>query len=244
MSEPVEGPGAPFPGSTGAAPHGGYRPVIGAHRADGLGRPGRGYLFTVALLAGTASMPILAAISAGSATVGRTALPDTSTPFIPTPSVGPVVIQATGQPALIPGRPVPTMPAPAGVHAPGADGPAIPGAAVPPTAPASARWPRSPAPSPSPVGAGRAAAPSYAAAPASLPSPSPSPSPTCSPTAILQPIPVPTVIVPLPAPRPTGGRTPSPGGRPDPPSPRPAATVTPQPGGAEDPLGSPALIEP
>ncbi len=66
--------------------------------------PTRGYLLTVALLAGTASMPILAAISAGSATPGSTALPDSSTPFIPTPSVGPVVIPLpmASQPPLPP----------------------------------------------------------------------------------------------------------------------------------------------
>ena len=62
--------------------------MVGVHRAPGAGSPTRGYLLTVALLAGTASMPILAAISAGSATPGSTALPDSSTPFMPTPSVG------------------------------------------------------------------------------------------------------------------------------------------------------------
>ncbi|WP_225854037.1 hypothetical protein, partial [Micromonospora sp. AMSO31t] len=93
MSEPPEGPpGVPFLGRHRAVPQSRYRRVVGAHRAQGLGGPSRGYLFTVALLAGTASMPILAAISAGSATVGNSALPDSSTPFLPTPSVGPVVI--------------------------------------------------------------------------------------------------------------------------------------------------------
>ncbi|WP_221623114.1 hypothetical protein, partial [Micromonospora globispora] len=123
MSEPADGPGAPLLGRHRTASHGGYPRLIGAHRADGLRGPNRGYLFTVALLAGTASMPILAAISAGSGTVGRTALPDTSTPFIPTPSVGPVVIQSTGQPALTPARPAPTLPASAAGSAPGAGDP-------------------------------------------------------------------------------------------------------------------------
>ncbi|MBM0235696.1 hypothetical protein JNW91_30395, partial [Micromonospora sp. STR1_7] len=90
MYEPGDGPGTPALGRHRSA--GGYRRVVGAHRATGAGGPSRGYLLTVALLAGTASMPILAAISAGSATPGSTALPDSSTPFIPTPSVGPVVI--------------------------------------------------------------------------------------------------------------------------------------------------------
>ncbi|NGM14794.1 hypothetical protein, partial [Verrucosispora sioxanthis] len=89
MSEPGEGPGAPILGRHRAP---GYRRVVGAHRAVRTAGPTRGYLLTVALLAGTASMPVLAAISTGSATVGSTALPDGSTPFIPTPSVGPVVV--------------------------------------------------------------------------------------------------------------------------------------------------------
>ncbi|MCM0678261.1 hypothetical protein NCC78_26830, partial [Micromonospora phytophila] len=110
MSEPGEDPGAPL-----LARHrspGDYRRVVGVHRAPGAGGPSRGYLFTVALLAGTASMPILAAISTGSATVGSTALPDTSTPFLPTPSVGPVVIPlpVTGQPSLTRSPAVPAAP--------------------------------------------------------------------------------------------------------------------------------------
>lgn len=116
MSEPAEGPGTPLLGRHGAAPGAAYRRVVGAHRSSGLGGPSRGYLFTVALLAGTASMPILAAISAGSATVGSTALPDNSTPFIPTPSVGPVVVPlpSASQPAVAPAaRPAPAVARPA-----------------------------------------------------------------------------------------------------------------------------------
>ncbi|MEV4496057.1 hypothetical protein AB0J84_10150 [Micromonospora arborensis] len=99
MHEPGDGPGTPALGRHRSA--GGYRRVVGVHRAPGAGGPSRGYLLTVALLAGTASMPVLAAISAGSATPGSTALPDSSTPFIPTPSIGPVVIPlpVTSQPA-------------------------------------------------------------------------------------------------------------------------------------------------
>ncbi|MGK5445297.1 hypothetical protein ACSNN7_26215, partial [Micromonospora sp. URMC 105] len=105
MSVSGDGPPAPMLGRHRAG--GGYRRMIGAHRAPGAGAPGRGYLFTVALLAGTASMPILAAFSAGSATVGSSALPDGSTPFLPTPSVGPVVVPlpATGQSAVPPAGP-------------------------------------------------------------------------------------------------------------------------------------------
>ncbi|MBQ1069785.1 hypothetical protein KBX39_23820, partial [Micromonospora sp. D75] len=110
MSEPEGPPGSPFLGRHRALPASPYRRVVGAHRAPGAGAPSRGYLLTVALLAGTASMPILAAISTGSATVGNSALPDTSTPFLPTPSIGPVVIpppQAT-QPA-VPSTPTPDV---------------------------------------------------------------------------------------------------------------------------------------
>ncbi|MBO4205847.1 hypothetical protein GSF22_07485, partial [Micromonospora echinofusca] len=82
-----------------------YRRVIGAHRAQGLAGPPRGYLLTVALLAGTASMPILAAISADTATIGGTALPDGVTPFIPPPSVGPVVVPQP--PTAVPAPPPP-----------------------------------------------------------------------------------------------------------------------------------------
>ncbi|EEP72657.1 hypothetical protein MCAG_02984 [Micromonospora sp. ATCC 39149] len=90
VSQPDEDPTVPLLGRH-RANGGGYRRVVGAHRAPGSGGPGRGYLFTVALLAGTASMPILAAISTGSATVGSTALPDSSTPFLPSrPPSGPV----------------------------------------------------------------------------------------------------------------------------------------------------------
>ncbi|WP_165944457.1 hypothetical protein, partial [Micromonospora sp. KC213] len=82
MSEPGDGPPAPHFGRHRAG-GAGYRRMVGAHRAPAVVKPGRGYLFTVALLAGTASMPILAALSTGSATVGSSALPDGSTPFLP-----------------------------------------------------------------------------------------------------------------------------------------------------------------
>ncbi|MEV1315620.1 hypothetical protein AB0J14_05990 [Micromonospora arborensis] len=103
MHEPGDGPGTPALGRHRSA--GGYRRMVGVHRAPGAGGPSRGYLLTVALLAGTASMPVLAAISAGSATPGSTALPDSSTPFIPTPSIGPVVI-----PLPVTSQPVPPPP--------------------------------------------------------------------------------------------------------------------------------------
>ncbi|WP_238451880.1 hypothetical protein, partial [Micromonospora sp. 4G55] len=55
MSESGDGPPAPMLGRHSGG--GGYRRMIGAHRAPGPAGPGRGYLFTVALLAGTASRP-------------------------------------------------------------------------------------------------------------------------------------------------------------------------------------------
>ncbi|WP_161594992.1 hypothetical protein [Verrucosispora sp. SN26_14.1] len=120
MSEPGEGPGGPILGRHRAP--GGYRRVVGAHRAARAATPTRGYLLTVALLAGTASMPVLAAISTGSATVGSTALPGSSTPpFIPTPSVGPVVIPPP--PAGTPTTGVPALPSVGPTTPPGDPGP-------------------------------------------------------------------------------------------------------------------------
>ncbi|WP_341718353.1 hypothetical protein QQG74_00625 [Micromonospora sp. FIMYZ51] len=182
MSEPGEGPGA-----VSLRRHrstGGYRRVVGAHRAARTAGATRGYLLTVALLAGTASMPVLAAISTGSATVGSTALPDSSTRFIPTPSIGPVVIP----------------PPPTGT--PAATGSAVPsaGPAVTPVDPAVRNGPtplpivtgfeppvRRPEPPTSPP-AQRPTVPTPAPSPAPHPSPppptpSPSPSPTPEPSA-------------------------------------------------------------
>ncbi|MEU5721110.1 hypothetical protein [Micromonospora sp. NPDC047738] len=177
MSQPAEGPGAPLLGHHRASPRAAYRRVVGAHRAPGLNSPSRGYLFTVALLAGTASMPILAAISAGSATVGNSALPDSSTPFIPTPSVGPVVIQGT-QPPVVPTR------------TPVADAASLPALAAAPALPddadlGSRRRPRPTAPAKVPS----RPRPTIPPRPSPVPSPSPSasdpatPDPTPSPTA-------------------------------------------------------------
>jgi hypothetical protein len=96
------------------------RPLGGAHRADGLAGPPRRYLVIVVLLAGTASLPLVAAISAGPATVGGPALGDTR-PFIAPPSEGPVVV---------PLPPAPTEPGPEPPTGGGPD-PAIPTPDVP-----------------------------------------------------------------------------------------------------------------
>lgn len=228
VSEETEGPQAP-PGPTPAAA---YRPLVGAHRAAGTGHPHRGYLLTVALLAGTASMPILAAISAGSATVARPALPDTSTPFMPTPSVGPVVVPlpTASQPAVrstATGTPPPSAPPlaaallrpartdPRSAHRPHPGGAAeragsgaeIPGPSQRTPAPAvvvPSPGPSSPGPTPtSPTPAPR---PSPVPLP-STPSTSKSPAPRPRPTAPVAPDRPPAVAPPV---------------RPEPPPPRPA----------------------
>lgn len=85
--------------------HAGCRRVTGVHRAEGLAGPTGRYLFIVALLAGMASLPIVAALSAGSATVGGTALPGGTTPFIGSPSDGPVVVVPLPPTALAPDEP-------------------------------------------------------------------------------------------------------------------------------------------
>ncbi|MEV6814458.1 hypothetical protein AB0M52_20370, partial [Micromonospora sp. NPDC051296] len=165
MSEPGEGSEAPTLARHRAS--GGYRPVVGAHRAVRTTGPSRGYLLTVALLAGTASMPVLAAISTGSATVGSTALPDSSTPFIPTPSVGPVVIPPppTGTPAATPTALPSIAPAVPPVH------PVVERSALmPAVAPADPAPGRRPAPPPT-VPAPRP--PTTTPAPLPLPTPNP-----------------------------------------------------------------------
>ncbi|MFJ8578912.1 hypothetical protein [Micromonospora sp. NPDC093277] len=226
MSEPAEDPGTSFLDRHRVGPPGAYRRLIGAHRAAGLGGPSRGYLFTVALLAGTASMPILAAISTGSATVGNSAPPDNSTPFIPTPSIGPVVVPLPNgtQPPLRPSRsPAATgTPWPVQVAAPAVL--ALPDDRDPgghrrfrPAGPPSA---------PGPVGATRTASPRPPRVPAASPSPSAS-----------GPVP------PDPSPRPTSEPTSTFSGPAGDPPTATGATPTPRATGAEptptDPVGTP-----
>ncbi|MFG3301386.1 hypothetical protein [Micromonospora chersina] len=223
MSEPPEGPpGTPFLGRHRAVPPSAYRRVVGAHRANGLGGPSRGYLFTVALLAGTASMPILAAISAGSATVGNSALPDSSTPFIPTPSVGPVVIPLPeGNQSPMPPTRTP-VPGPAATTVPPV--PVLPAApALPDDSDLGSRRSRPAAPAPVPVPR------PTRTRPAASPRPSPVPSPSPSGTATPEPTPSPTA-------EPTGG-SPEPTLEPSP-SDGPDATTAP-PDGTPSPTGTP-----
>ncbi|MGW5671800.1 hypothetical protein ACWEVO_28265, partial [Micromonospora sp. NPDC003776] len=228
MSEPAEGPGTPFLGSHRAAPGAAYRRVIGAHRAAGAGGPSRGYLFTVALLAGTASMPILAAISAGSATVGNSALPDTGTPFIPTPSVGPVVVPlpSGSQPAVRPTRTPATNPTATSLPAAAPLVPAAP--ALPDDSDLASGWRPRPAVPPAPAPRPTRTPPGTVPFPSRTPTPSASASATPDPTRTATAEPTSTFSVPAGAPSATA--SPSAG-----PSAEPTPTGTP--GGSPPPTG-------
>lgn len=86
---------------------------------QGAGDEGHRWTVTVVLLVALASLPTLAAVSAGSATLGQPAEPDGTTPFIAQPSDVPVVI-VPQPPAVLPrpagagqgepGRPRPQRP--------------------------------------------------------------------------------------------------------------------------------------
>lgn len=68
------------------------RRVAGVHRAAGLAGPTRRYTVIVVMLATMSSLPIIAGITAGSASVGDSVDASGTTPFIPPPSSGPVVV--------------------------------------------------------------------------------------------------------------------------------------------------------
>jgi hypothetical protein len=80
------------------------RRVAGLHRAAGLAGPTRRYTVIVVMLATMSSLPIIAAISAGSANVGESVDASGTTPFIAPPSEGPVVVPPppTALPAEVP----------------------------------------------------------------------------------------------------------------------------------------------
>jgi hypothetical protein len=65
--------------------------VNGVYRADGLSGPTRRYVLVVALLVGLASLPTLAAITAGTNELDRDTTGAMDVPFLPPPSSGPVV---------------------------------------------------------------------------------------------------------------------------------------------------------
>ncbi|OZV80059.1 hypothetical protein CA850_15185 [Micromonospora echinospora] len=204
-----DGPGPPLLGRHRAAGAAGYRRVVGAHRAPGSPGPTRGYLFTVALLAGTASMPILAAISAGSATVGGTALPKADTPFIPTPSRGPVVV-GPPRPAS-PGFAAPihspaggaTSAVPVGGPSPSAHPRTAPPARPPaPSKPVPSRTPR-PTAAPTPTTPAPTGSPDPGQEPTPPPEPTPTPSGTCAESTGVTCVPSPAVPSPSPVPPPS-----------------------------------------
>jgi hypothetical protein len=85
------------------------RRVAGLHRAAGLSGPTRRYTVIVVMLATMSSLPIIAAISAGSANVGDSVDASGTTPFIAPPSEGPVVVPPP--PPALPAE----VPVPAGV---------------------------------------------------------------------------------------------------------------------------------
>ncbi len=99
-----------------------WPPPGGRHRATGLSGPTRRYAFIVLLLAVTSSLPILAAIGPGAGSVGDALAGDDlgdTTPFIPPPSPGPVVVIPIRP--EVPERPPPTLatlPAPTGTVTP------------------------------------------------------------------------------------------------------------------------------
>jgi hypothetical protein len=65
--------------------------VNGVYRADGFSGPTRRYVLVVALLVALASLPTLAAITAGSNELERGTTGAMDVPFLPPPSSGPVV---------------------------------------------------------------------------------------------------------------------------------------------------------
>jgi hypothetical protein len=81
-------------------------------RDTGAADPTQRWTVTVMLLVALASLPTLAAVSAGSATLGKTADPDGTTPFIAQPSDAPVVIVPEPPAELPPPPPVIVPPPP------------------------------------------------------------------------------------------------------------------------------------
>lgn len=230
----------------GGGAHVEHRRVTGVHRADGLAGPTQRYLFIVMLLASTSSMPILAVMSAGSATtLGNGLLPSDTTPFIaPQPDAAPVVVPLA--PTALPSAPAPAaglrtraVPPPrrSGVTSRSQAGrpgerPRKPGggddhsapccASEPPDLPDSPAPspPPSPSPSPDPSGSGEPGMPTPTMpTPSGPPAPSRSPDPSSPPTRSPAPSPSPSEP-PAPSPSPTS----TPGASP---TPRPTSTPVP-----------------
>ncbi|MDG4822285.1 hypothetical protein O7635_10525 [Asanoa sp. WMMD1127] len=101
--------------------HAPWPPPGGRHRTAGLSGPGRRYALIVLALAVTSSLPILAAIGPGAGSVGDAVAGDEfggTTPFIPPPSPGPVVVIPIRPGVVEPPVPLATAPAPTGAAAP------------------------------------------------------------------------------------------------------------------------------
>jgi hypothetical protein len=175
------------------------RRVAGVHRAAGLAGPTTRYTVIVVMLATMSSLPIIAGITAGSASVGDPADAGGTTPFIPPPSEGPVVLP----PPLLPVLPD-EVPLPAGVAEQLRA--AVPERGVrerqrmrkderPARSTGSAPAPVAPPP-PTTMTPSGPAKPTRPASPS--PSPSPSPTPTPRPSVTLRPAPPSGSYVPLP----------------------------------------------
>ncbi len=142
--------------------NGAHRGVVGRHRAQGLSGPARRYALIVLTLALTSSLPILAAFGSGSVgdpSYSETTIAGGTTPFIPPPSVGPVVVVPL-QPGGAAGVDVPVTPPEAVPVEPLSAVPAVPPPAAPlppplrPAVPVRPAEPADPSPaeaSPAPV---------------------------------------------------------------------------------------------
>ncbi|GAB1643757.1 hypothetical protein [Krasilnikovia sp. MM14-A1259] len=78
------------------------RRLNGVYRADGLSAPTRRYILIVVLLVGLASLPTLAAITAGRDYLGRDRTGAMDVPLLPPPSGGQVVPAPGGVPQITP----------------------------------------------------------------------------------------------------------------------------------------------
>jgi hypothetical protein len=142
----------------------------GVYRGDGFTGPTRRYILVVAMLVGLASLPTLAAITAGSSELAQDKPPTSDVPFIPPAASGPILTtplpyahstppaiptQATeppltsGDPPATPAQPPaatpPDSPAAPAPGSPGGAAPGSPGGAAPDSAGAA---PGSPAAAP------------------------------------------------------------------------------------------------
>lgn len=76
----------------------------GVYRADGFSGPTRRYVLVVSLLVGLASLPTLAAITAGTNELDRGTTGAMDVPFLPPPSSGPIVPAPAPSPGVVHGQ--------------------------------------------------------------------------------------------------------------------------------------------